>query len=370
MRKPRVYAALSPLLLAFVLAGALGVAPTFALAAEVPDSSELPGESAAAKAVKTLTADYLAAVENYESALDHQQENYEAIAALETEIGDAEEKLAKSQAHLQDASVEMYKNGIQPGQLLEMVMSAPSLSESVTLYEDYTRLEAHRKQQCEDARRECEALRRNLAGLEERRSVLEAEVASTCQAVADAKDALRRAAHLDGEKFHQRQGNGVNCGATAFIVGVNILLGENAFTDNVKVWASDAFAKNSTVNLVEKGCAWLKDNDLDGLIDFQYVKGDIYKADELRAELERGRVVVISSGAGSEWQRVDAAEPQKGLYPSGHWICFYGYSEGIFYANDSAVSAKRGAGCPYTESQMQQWLDGRSYHVACTLSPK
>ena len=47
---------------------------------------------------------------------------------------------------------------------------------------------------------------------------------------------------------------------------------------------------------------------------------------------------------------------------------FYGYSEGIFYANDSAVIAKKGAGCPYTTKQMQQWLDGRSYHFACTLS--
>lgn len=324
----------------------------------------------AASKTETLTADYLAAVKNYHEMLDRQRDNAQAIEQIEVEIEEAESQLAKSQVHLEQASIEMYKNGIQPGELLETVLAAPSLSESVTLYDDYTRLEAHRWQQCEDARIECESLRGNLAELVEQRNSLAAEVASTRQAVADAKDALRKAAHLDGDKYHQVQGNGVNCGATSFTVGVNILLGEKQFTDNVKVWASDAFSRNSTINLVEKGRAWLADNDLDDIIDFRYVKGDLHTAAELKAELEKGNVVVISSGSGSEWQRVDAADSQKGLYPGGHFICFYGYSEGIFYANDSAVSAKRGAGCPYTEEQMQQWLDGRSYHAACVLSRK
>lgn len=369
---PALPGALAVLLLALSLLAplplSLGVAPAFAETSESSDAAAGQRISEQAKAVQSLTSDYLAAVDEYQAALDRQAENSEAIRAVETEIDEAEAKLSKSQVHLEAASIEMYKNGIQPGELLETVLAAPSISESATLYDDYMRLEAHRRQQCEDARLECEQLRGGLASLEAQRDQLFAEVVAMRQEVADAKAALRRIVHLDGDKFHQTQGNGVNCGATAFIVGVNTLLGENRFTDNVGVWASKAFGRDSTISLVEKGNAWLRDNGLDGLIDFQYVKGDIHESADLRAELEKGNIVVISSGSGSEWQRVDAAESKKGLYPGGHWICFYGYSEGIFYANDSAVSAKRGAGCPYTEKQMQQWLDGRSYHVACVLS--
>ena len=360
--------ALATLFVALSLLAPFGMPSAFAETSESSDAADGQKASEQAKAVQSLTSDYLAAVSEYQAALDRQVQNADAISAVETEIGEAEAQLSKSQAHLEEASVEMYKNGIQPGELLETVLAAPSISESATLYDDYMRLEAHRRQQCEDARLECEQLRAELASLEAQRDLLFAEVAVMRQEVADAKAALRRIVHLDGDKFHQTQGNGVNCGATAFIVGVNTLLDENRFTDNVGVWASKAFGRDSTISLVEKGKAWLKDNKLDDLIDFQYVKGDIHKAEDLRAELEKGNIVVISSGSGSEWQRVDAADSKKGLYPGGHWICFYGYSEGIFYANDSAVSAKRGAGCPYTEKQMQQWLDGRSYHVACVLS--
>ena len=366
-----------------LLAAMLGV--PFAFAADSPPgvgsesastatgASDSPDEAEAgpsAEELSALTESYLAAVEEYRAALELREQNTQAIQRVEDEIGEAESQLSKSQAHLEEASIEMYKNGIQPGELLESVLAAPSLSESATLYDDYMRLEAHRRQQCEDARTECEALKEGLAELEAQRDELSADVIAARQAVCDAKDALRKASHLDGEGYHQVQRNGVNCGATAFTVGVNILLGEKRFTDNEKVWSSEAFGCDSTTALVEKGRAWLADNELDDVIDFQYVKGDIHVTDELREELEKGGVVVISSGSGSEWQRVDKADAQKGLYPGGHWICFYGYSEGIFYANDSAVSAKRGAGCPYTEKQMQQWLDGRSYHVACVLTSK
>jgi hypothetical protein len=242
------------------------------------------------------------------------------------------------------------------------------LGESIKLYDYHAKLETARRDQCREARATCEELQAHLAALEKERTAIEEEVASTRQAVADAKEALRKAAHLDGEKYHQVQKNGVNCGATAFIVGVNIMLGEERFKDNEEVWASEAFGRDSTTNLAGKGSAWLRDNELDGELSFEEVKGDITKADELREQLEAGNVVVISSGSGSEWSRVDAAEPQAGLYPDGHWIVFYGYLDGIFYANDSAVSAEKGAGCPYTEEQMQQWLDGRSTHFACVLS--
>ena len=359
---------LTALVFALALSLVLGVAPAFAETSESASAEDAQKAIELAEKIKSLTSGYLAAVENYQAALDRQKENADAIGMLEAEIGEAEVQLERSQELLDEAAIEMYKNGVEPGELLETVLSAQTLSESVVLYDDYVRLEAHRRKQCESARAECEQLRETLSGLEMQRDALSAEVLTARQDVAAAKDALRHAVHLDGDTYHQTQGNGVNCGATAFVVGVNTLLGENRFTDNVKVWASEAFGRDSTTALVEKGRAWLKDNKLDDLIDFQYVKGDIHKADELQAELEKGNVVVISSGSGSEFQRVDTAESKKGLYPGGHWICFYGYSEGIFYANDSAVDSKRGAGCPYNVEQMQQWLDGRSYHFACVLS--
>ena len=42
----------------------------------------------------------------------------------------------------------------------------------------------------------------------------------------------------------------------------------------------------------------------------------------------------------------------------------------MFFCNDSSENADKGAGCPYTEEQMQKWLDGRSYHFATILHKK
>ena len=322
----------------------------------------------AGSTIAALGAEYDAAVEAYEAALAHQEENANRIVQIEADTAEAEEQLGMSEERLKAAAVEMYKNAVIPGDLIEAMLSCDSLSESIKLYDYQAKLETARRNQYLEARTTRDELQAHLVALENERKTIEEEVDSTRQAVADAKDALRKAAHLDGEEYHQVQKNGVNCGATAFIVGVNIMLGEERYKDNEKVWASDAFGHDSTTALAQKGSAWLEDNDLDDVLSFEEVRGDITQADELREELEAGNVVVISSGSGSEWVRVDAAEPQKGLYPDGHWIVFYGYLDGIFYANDSAVSAKKGAGCPYTEEQMQQWLDGRSTHFACVLS--
>ena len=85
---------------------------------------------------------------------------------------------------------------------------------------------------------------------------------------------------------------------------------------------------------------------------------------------DQGHVVIISSGAGSAWQRADGTVAAPGSFPDGHWIVFYYYADGIFYANDSSVAAKQGAGCPYNEEQMQQWLSGRGNHFAVAMKKR
>ena len=169
--------------------------------------------------------------------------------------------------------------------------------------------------------------------------------------------------YSDGYLYHQKQGNGSNCGATAFAVSVNILLRENKYMDNVAVWKSKAFEQDSTKNLDVKGTKWLELNGLSSKIAIERVSGDIHYASEMRAQLEQGRMVIISSGSGSVWQHADGTQETNG-HSSGHWIVFYHYSNGVYYANDSSKVAAKGAGAPYTEAQMQQWLDGRSSHSA------
>ena len=171
--------------------------------------------------------------------------------------------------------------------------------------------------------------------------------------------------HSNGHLFHQRQGNDVNCGATSFIVGVNILLGQNKYTDNVAVWSSKQFKKNSVDHLGNKGQAWLKANGLADQIKIWYIPGDIHKTKRLRSHLKQGHVVIMCSGSKSEWRLSDGSTMND--HPTGHWIVFYHYANGVYYANDSRHDASKGAGCIYTEAQMQKWLDGRSNHAAIAM---
>ena len=172
--------------------------------------------------------------------------------------------------------------------------------------------------------------------------------------------------YRDGYLYHQKQGNGKNCGATSFAVAVNILLRENKYLDNVAIWSSKAFNKDSTGLLNTKGTKWLEMNGLSSKMAIERVSGDIHYTSQMRAQLELGRMVIISSGSKSVWQHADGTQEVDG-HGSGHWIVFYYYANGVYYANDSSKSPEKGAGCPYTEAQMQQWLDGRSSHAATVV---
>ena len=174
----------------------------------------------------------------------------------------------------------------------------------------------------------------------------------------------------NGAKFQQQQGNSVNCGASAFTVSLNIMLGLTGSSayNNLSVWSSSAFGSDSTVSIGEKGQAFLRDQGLSGKIKFEYAPNDITTTAQMKAELQKGNCVVVSSGGTSQFRNANGSTPRS--YPDGHFIMFYNYSGGTYFANDSAVEAARGAGVPYSESQLKQWLDGRSYHTGAIMSKR
>lgn len=172
-----------------------------------------------------------------------------------------------------------------------------------------------------------------------------------------------------GARYHQTQGNGENCGATAVAVGINILLGltgDNAY-DNLSVWR--AMDCDTTVNLLGKTQSFIGNNGLSDKLSAYALPGgsDTHATSAYKDELSQGHVIISSSGAGAPFLNADGSAPRN---YEGHWICFYWYDNGTYYANDSAVGSAAGAGVGYSESGLQAWLDGRSYHCAFVIAAK
>lgn len=317
-----------------------------------------------------LNEQYQIAVTNYEYVLNEQGRNDHEIMQTVHQISQVKEELKAAQKMSDEAAVALYKNMDGKTELIDMLLESNSLNDAINRYESYRRIEEHylatvRKANAKQS--ELDALQKNL---EDRKASIQQELEEARQSVEKAEQAIKDADHSDGAKFHQVQGNGSNCGATSFIVGVNVLLHEDRFTDNVAVWEGPGFNGTSTLAIGYKGTKWLEHNDLGDVIGIEDVVGDIKTADELRDELQKGHVVVISSGPGSEWQRADGKAAPLGTFPDGHFIVFYYYNDGVFYANDSSVKAEQGAGVPYTEEQMEQWMNGRSTHFAAVMYKK
>ena len=326
--------------------------------------------SAFAVTVDDLSLNYKLAVGAYEATLVEQEKNAQDIIAVESEMEAADVEFAQSAKRLGDSVSAMYKQERNRSELLDTLLGAESLTDAVKLSESYTRIENYWAETMDAIKQKREQLDDKKSELEEKRLQISDRIFETENAVEAAKAALIDASHSDGARFHQVQGNGSNCGATAFIVGVNILLHEDRYTDNVAVWNGPGFEGDSTQSLAFKGATWLMANGLADQLSCTSVDGDIHYVEQMKAELEQGRVVVISSGSGSIWQRADGTEAGTGSFPDGHWIVFYHYADGVFYANDSSVKSSKGAGCAYTTDQMRQWLDGRSNHFATVISKK
>lgn len=324
---------------------------------------------ARAVTVDQLELNYQLAVSDYEDALVQKDRNKDDLAAAAVEIKIVEAQEAKAEQDLGEAAKVYYKHHPGRAKLMDMLISSSSLDEAIACYDYYSRIEKRYNEQLVEVREKRAQLEELTAELERNKRAIQAEIDKTKSAAKEAKIEWIGASHADGAMFHQKQGVDNNCGATAFTVAVNILLHEERFSDNVAVWSGPGFNGDSTTNLGGKAIVWLAANDLGDQIGVETISGDIRTTEQLKAELTQGHVVILSSGPGSVWRYVgDVARP--GLFPFGHWIVFYNYTDGVFYANDSSVDATLGAGCPYTEEQMQQWLDGRGSHFAVSLYKK
>ena len=328
-----------------------------------------PATAFAADAEQLAIA-YTDALKGYENALDEQEQNAGEIEGLAREIERTEGSIGRAQSELGETAVAYYKGTRFQSVLVELVLGSTSFQDAVMRYDLYEKVERRCAARIDDLIDQRDDLAGQKAELEARKAEIEARVEEAKREAEQAERALLDATHSDGAQYHQVQGNGSNCGATSFIVGVNLLLHENRFTDNVAVWKGAGFNGDSTVNLAAKGKAWLLANHLNNEFDIEEVPGDVHKASELKELLDAGNVVIISSGPDSEWHLADGTTLEKGAHAEGHWVVFYRCEGGIFFCNDSSEVAAKGAGCPYTEEQMQKWLDGRSYHFATILSKK
>ena len=346
---------------AYVTAAAVGSAAVLSCACALP---------AFAVTRDDLAVNYQVATSTYESALDEKAENAKQIDIVEDEIQVTEQKLEKSKGRLSDSAVAMYKHERNRSDVLKLLLESESITDAIVRFDNYLRVEGYWTDTVEGFKNERARLGEKKDKLEDEREVIAKKITKSEEAMNAAKAAMLDADHSDGAKYHQKQGNGSNCGATSFIVGVNILLHDNRYTDNVAVWEGPGFHGDSTQSLDFKGESWLMANGLADKITCKAVDGDIHYAEQLKAELEQGNVVVISAGPGSVWQRADGTETSAKVFPDGHWIVFYYYQDGLFYSNDSSVGAVKGAGCAYTTKQMQEWLDGRGSHFATVLSKK
>ena len=328
--------------------------------------------TAYAETISDLKTNYKLATSSYDAAIDERKENAKEITAVEGEIKAAQAELEQSKERLSDSAVAMYKHERSRSDMLDALLASESINDAVVRYEGYKRIEQYWTETVEAVKKARADLDEKKNKLEEKRESINEKVENSAHAVKLAEAALKDADHSDGAKYHQRQGNGSNCGATSFIVGVNILLHENRYTDNVEVWNGPGFDGDSTQSLDFKGATWLMANGLSDQISCEGVVGDIHYTEQLQGELEEGKVVIISSGSGSVWQRANDMDADANVFPDGHWIVFYYYDDenGLFYANDSSVGAKKGAGCVYTTEQMQQWLNGRGNHFATVLAKK
>ena len=325
--------------------------------------------NAYAQTVDELEVTFQAAVAVYNDALDAKKQNEVESVEVNEHIQQLQEEIEADKVQLNETAVQLYKQNPGRGKLIDMILETNSLDDAIKCYDGYMRIQQYYLDSITSIKNKREELELTQAELERKHTTIIDQIEDARLNALDAQEAYLDADHSDGAFYHQRQGVDSNCGATAFIVGVNTLLHWNLYNDNVAVWEGAGFEQDSTSSLGYKASIWLSENGLSDQIRVRTIQGDIHTAGELQDELEQGHVVILSSGPGSVWNYADGSAVP-GLFPYGHWIVFYYYKDGVFYANDSSADARKGAGCPYTTAEMQRWLDGRSNHYAVALEKK
>lgn len=76
---------------------------------------------------------------------------------------------------------------------------------------------------------------------------------------------------------------------------------------------------------------------------------------EIKSALEAGKCVIISS-IGPNGDIFSAGEVGEYWSSGGHYICFYQYKDGLFWAKDSGTPSGKGNACKYTSDMMLKFL--------------
>ncbi len=171
----------------------------------------------------------------------------------------------------------------------------------------------------------------------------------------------------NGQNFWQVQQNGENCGMTAFLVGVNTLLGENIYTDNAGEWANyGGYSEAIGFGDNPQAQNWINDHGLSNKVTVTGIQ-NINSKEELYDHLSKGEVVVSSSGGDNIFKRNDGSYQ----YYDGHYILFYKTENGKCYANDSSVGdPSLAAGVEYTEEDLDRWFAAPGNHGSITMARK
>lgn len=155
----------------------------------------------------------------------------------------------------------------------------------------------------------------------------------------------------DGAEYHLTQQLSNNCGAAAFTMAVNMILGDPDAYDDKTVfeemggdtttigWGSDTKAANW---LTSKGLTQIEVHEVQS----------INSREDLIEHLKNGEMCIVST-KGQYFVHNDGS---LGNHEGGHYILFYAYRNGEFYVNDSAVSAEQGAAVKYTAEQVDNFF--------------
>jgi len=171
----------------------------------------------------------------------------------------------------------------------------------------------------------------------------------------------------NGQQYWQVQQNGENCGMTAFMVAVNTVLGENKYTNNAEEWENyGCYSEAIGFSGCDQAQTWVNDH---GLSDKVVVTGvqNVNSKEELYEHLNKGEVVVSSSGGANIFKRNDGSYENY----AGHYITFYRTENGNVYANDSSVGdPSLASGVEYTPEDLDNWFAAPGNHGSITVARK
>ncbi len=172
--------------------------------------------------------------------------------------------------------------------------------------------------------------------------------------------------YKNGASYHQPQGNGIdynigNCGTTSMLQAVNMLEGDNKYTDNIKEWEDmGSYSEAIAVDGGKYIKTWLDNKGLSNDIEVvqaydssnpnSKVSQNISGADDLINHLKNGEVCILSA-SGPVFKQNDG-----GYKNLNHVVTFYMGDNNKVYCNDPGSNPSLGAGVEYTKEDIDQFF--------------